>query len=152
MLYYTCRKVERENSKPFGFAYRREGRIDPYVHNNPPKILHLLSLISPSFKINHSALQERLRFVLCLVYSYLFYYSLRKQTVERSAVFLLYINRTDGQPFLSMVQGRPSNHFIAPWRVNPRIIRPRVSYYCIAQLWGSMRLGVIISFKELVKF
>lgn len=139
MLYYTCRKVERENSKPFGFAYRREGRIDPYVHNNPPKILHPLSLISLSLKIDHSALQEHLRFVLCLVYLYLLL--LEKQSVERSAVFLLYINRTDGQPFLSMVQGRPSNHFIAPWRVNPRIIRPRVSYYLYSATLGFDALG-----------
>lgn len=139
MLYYTCRKVERENSKPFGFAYRREGRIDPYVHNNPPKILHPLSLISPSLKIDHSALQEHLRFVLCLVYSYLLL--LEKQSVERSAVFLLYINRTDGQPFLSTLQGRPSNHFIAPWRVNPRIISPRVSYYLYSATLGFDALG-----------
>lgn len=62
MLYYTCRKVEREISKPFRFAYRREGRIDPYVHNNPPKILHPLSLISPSLKIDHSAVQRAFAF------------------------------------------------------------------------------------------
>mgnify|MGYP006877262903 FL=1 len=62
MLYYTCRKVEREISKPFGFAYRREGRIDPHVHNNPPKILHPLSLISPSLKIDHSAVQRAFAF------------------------------------------------------------------------------------------
>ena len=103
MLYYTCRKVEREISKPFGFAYRREGRIDPYVHNNPPKILHPLSLISPSLKINHSALQERLRFVLCLVYSYLLL--LEKQSVERSAVFLLYINKPMVNRFYQWFKG-----------------------------------------------
>lgn len=103
MLYYTCRKVKREISKPFGFAYRREGRIDPYVHNNPPKILHPLSLISPSFKIDHSALQERLRFVLCLVYSYLLL--LKKQSVERSAVFLLYINKPTVNRFYQRFKG-----------------------------------------------
>ena len=65
-------------------------QIDPHVHNNPPKILHPLNLISPSLKINHSTLQERLRFVLCLVGSYLLL--LGKQSVERSAVFLCYIN------------------------------------------------------------
>ena len=70
-------------------------QIDPHVHNNPPKILHPLNLISPSLKINHSTLQERLRFVLCLVGSYLLL--LGKQSVERSAVFLLY-KRTDAQP------------------------------------------------------
>ena len=65
-------------------------QIDPHVHNNPPKILHPLNLISPSLKINHSTLQERLRFVLCLVGSYLLL--LERQSVGRSAVFLLYIN------------------------------------------------------------
>ena len=62
-------------------------QIDPHVHNNPPKILHPLNLISPSLKINHSTLQERLRFVLCLVGSYLLL--LGKQSVERSAVFFI---------------------------------------------------------------
>lgn len=98
MVQYTCRKVEREISKPFGFAYRREGRIDPYVHNNPPKILHSLSLISPSLKIDHSALHERLRFVLCLVYSYLLL--LERQSVERSAVFCLGVWYSKSKLFL----------------------------------------------------
>ena len=62
-------------------------QIDPHVHNNPPKILHPLNLVSPSLKINHSALQERLRFVLCLVGSYLLL--LERQSVGRSAVFCL---------------------------------------------------------------
>lgn len=62
MVQYTCRKVEREISKLFGFAYRREGRTDPYVHNNPPKILHPLSLISPSLKIDYSAVQRTFAF------------------------------------------------------------------------------------------
>lgn len=65
-------------------------QVDPHVHNNPPKILHPLNLISPSLKINHRTLQERLRFVLCLVGSYLLL--LEKQSVERSAVFFCYIN------------------------------------------------------------
>lgn len=29
-----------------------------HVHNNPPKILHPLNLISPSLKINHSTVQR----------------------------------------------------------------------------------------------
>ena len=62
-------------------------QIDPHVHNNPPKILHPLNLISPSRKIDHSALQERLRFVLCLVGSYLLL--LERQSVGRSAVFFV---------------------------------------------------------------
>ena len=69
-----CRKVERETSKPLRFAYRREGASRLLrSHNNTPKILYTLNLISPSLKIDHSALQERLRFVLCLVGSYLLY-------------------------------------------------------------------------------
>lgn len=88
MVQYTCRKVEREKSQSHSdLLIEERERIDPYVHNNPPKILHLLSLISPSLKIDHSALQERLRFVLCLVYSYLLL--LEKQSVERSAVFFV---------------------------------------------------------------
>ena len=138
MLYYTCRKVERENSKPFGFAYRREGRIDPRVHNNPPKILHPLNLISPSLKTDHSALQERLRFVLCLVYSYLL---LLKNSRSKDRLFFVIYKQTDGQPFLSTLQGQPSNHFIAPWRVNPRIIIPRVSYYLYSATLGFDALG-----------
>ena len=35
-------------------------QIDPHVHNNPPEILHPLNLISPSLKINHSAVQRLL--------------------------------------------------------------------------------------------
>ena len=70
-------------------------KVSPNIHNNPPEILRPLNLISPSLKINHSTLQERLRFVLCLVGSYLLL--LGKQSVERSAVFLLY-KRTDAQP------------------------------------------------------
>ena len=70
-------------------------KVSPNIHNNPPEILRPLSFISPSLKINHSTLQERLRFVLCLVGSYLLL--LGKQSVERSAVFLLY-KRTDAQP------------------------------------------------------
>lgn len=138
MVQYTCRKVERGTSKPLRFAYRREGQIDYYVHNNPPEILHLLSLISPSLKIDHSALQERLRFVLCLVGSYLLLLS--KQSVERSAVFYIY-KQTDAQPFLSTLQGRRSNHFVAAWRVNHRIISPRVSYYLYSATLGFDALG-----------
>ena len=62
-------------------------KVSPNIHNNPPEILRPLNLISPSLKINHSTLQERLRFVLCLVYSYLLL--LGKQSVERSAVFFV---------------------------------------------------------------
>ena len=82
MVQYTCRKVEREKSQSHSDLPTEEReRIDSYVHNNPPKILYTLNLISPSLKIDHSALQERLRFVLCLVIL------LSKQSVERSAVF-----------------------------------------------------------------
>ena len=88
MLYYTCRKVEREISKPFGFAYRREGRIGLHVHNNPPKILHPLSLISPSLKIDHSTVQRAFAFNSLFGWIHICY-SLRKQLVERSAVFCL---------------------------------------------------------------
>lgn len=86
-IWYNIR-VERLRGKPRSHSdlpTEERERIDPYVHNNPPKILHSLSLIPPSLKINHSALQERLRFVLCLVGSYLLL--LEKQSVERSAVF-----------------------------------------------------------------
>ena len=62
-------------------------KISPSIHNNPPEILHPLNLISPSLKINHSTLQERLRFVLCLVGSYLLL--LERQSVGRSAVFFV---------------------------------------------------------------
>ena len=89
-IWYNIR-VERLREKSQSYSdllIEERERIDPYVHNNPPKILHILSLISPSLKIDHSALQERLRFVLCLVYSYLLL--LGKQSVERSAVFLLF--------------------------------------------------------------
>ena len=78
-------------------------KVSPSIHNNPPEVLRPLNLISPSLKINHSALQERLRFVLCLVYSYLLL--LEKRPVERSAVFLLY-KQANAQPFLSIFQGR----------------------------------------------
>ena len=64
-------------------------KIDPHVHNNPPKILHPLNLVSPSLKINHSTLQERLRFVLCLVGSYLLY-SL-KDSRSKDRLFFCYI-------------------------------------------------------------
>ena len=37
-------------------------QIDPHVHNNPPKILHPLNLISPSLKIDHSTVQRLLKF------------------------------------------------------------------------------------------
>ena len=37
-------------------------QIDPHVHNNPPKILHPLNLVSPSLKINHSTVQRLLKF------------------------------------------------------------------------------------------
>lgn len=72
-IWYNIR-VERLREKSQSYSdllIEERERIDPYVHNNPPKFLHTLSLISPSLKIDHSALQERLRFVLCLVYSYL---------------------------------------------------------------------------------
>lgn len=62
-------------------------KVCPNIHNNPPEILRPLSFISPSLKINHSTLQERLRFVSCLVGSYLLL--LGKQSVERSAVFFV---------------------------------------------------------------
>ena len=71
-------------------------KVSPNIHNNPPEILRPLNLISPSLKINHSTLQERLRFVLCLVGSYLLL--LGKQSVERSAVFFVLYKRTDAQP------------------------------------------------------
>lgn len=35
-----------------------------------------------------------------------------------------------------MLQGRRSNHFVAAWRVNPRIINPRVSYYLYSATLG----------------
>lgn len=63
-------------------------QIDPHVHNNPPEILHPLNLISPSLKINHSALQERLRLVLCLVGLYLL---LLKNSRSRDRLFFCYI-------------------------------------------------------------
>lgn len=90
-IWYTiCVERLREKSQNHSdLLIEERERIDPYVHNNPPEILHSLSLISPSLKIDHSALQERLRFVLCLVYSYLLL--LEKQSVERSAVFFCYI-------------------------------------------------------------
>ena len=62
-------------------------KVSPNIHNNPPEILRPLSFISPSLKINHSTLQERLQFVLCLVYSYLLL--LERQSVGRSAVFFV---------------------------------------------------------------
>ena len=83
--------VERLRGKPrshLNLPIEEREQVVPHVHNNPPKILHPLNLISPSLKINHSALQERLQFVLCLVDSYLLL--LGKQSVERSAVFLCY--------------------------------------------------------------
>lgn len=87
----------------YGLPIEEREQIDPHVHNNPPKILHPLNLISPSLKINHSTVQRVLRLILYSVYSYLLL--LERQSVERSAVFLLY-KRTDAQPFLSTLQGR----------------------------------------------
>ena len=37
-------------------------QIDPHVHNNPPKILHPLNLVSPSLKIDHSTVQRLFMF------------------------------------------------------------------------------------------
>lgn len=84
-------------------------RINPHVHNNPPKILHPLSLISPSLKFNHSAILK----MSCCVFLYGLSYLLllERQSVERSAVFLRINKQADAQLFLSTVQGRASNHF-----------------------------------------
>lgn len=62
-------------------------KVCPCIHNNPPEILRPLSFISPSLKLAYGTVQERLRFVLCLVGSYLLL--LGKQSVERSAVFFV---------------------------------------------------------------
>lgn len=135
-IWYNIR-VERLRGEPRSHSdlpTEERERIDYCVHNNPPKILHPLNLISPSLKINHSALQERLRFVLCLVGSYLLY-SFKNSRSKDRLFFLLY-KRTDAQPFLSMLQGRRSNHFVATWRINPRIISPRVSYYLYSATLG----------------
>ena len=71
-------------------------QIDPHIHNNPPKILHPLNLVSPSLKIDHNTVQRTLRLILCLVGSYLLL--LGRQSVERSAVFFVLYKRTDAQP------------------------------------------------------
>lgn len=49
-IWYNIR-VERLREKSQSYSdllIEERERIDPYVHNNPPKILHILSLISPS--------------------------------------------------------------------------------------------------------
>lgn len=133
MLYYTCRKVEREILKPFGFAYRREGRIDPYVHNNPPKILHPLSLIFPLLKLIIVPCRS-----VCNSFFVWFThicYSL-KNSRSKDRLFFVIHKQTDAQPFLLTLQGRPSNPFVAAWRINPRIISPRVSYYLYSATLG----------------
>ena len=98
-------------------------QIDPHVHNNPPKILHPLNLISPSLKINHSTLQGNLHsFPVWFVH---IYYSLENSRSKDRLFFLLY-KRTDAQPKKSAVQnqkkggvaerknGRPPKKKIAP--------------------------------------
>lgn len=70
-------------------------KVSPSIHNNPPEILRPLNLISPSLKINHSTLQERLHsFFVWLVH---IYYSLENSRSKDRLFFLLY-KRTDAQP------------------------------------------------------
>ena len=108
-------------------------KVCPCIHNNPPEILRPLSFISPSLKLAYGTVQGNLRsFPVWLVH---IYYSLENSRSKDRLFFLLY-KRTDAQPFSSTLQGRHSNYFVASWRVNSRIIRPRVSYYLYSATLG----------------
>ena len=118
-------------------------QIDYCVHNNPPKILYTLNLISPSLKIDHSALQERLRFVLCLVGSYLLL--LERQSVGRSAVFFVcYIQANRRSTILINISRAAFKLIFVLRRVNFRIIRPRVSYYLYSATLGFDALEILL--------
>ena len=58
----TKKRLRGEHRSHSDLPTEEREQIDPHVHNNPPKILHPLNLVSPSLKINHSTVQGLLKF------------------------------------------------------------------------------------------
>ena len=101
-------------------------KVSPSIHNNPPKILHPLNLISPSLKIAYGTVQGNLRsFPVWLVH---IYYSLENSRSKDRLFFLCYINGPTLNQKKSAVQdqkkggvaerknGRPPKKKISPPR------------------------------------
>lgn len=99
-------------------------QIDPHVHNNPPKILHPLNLISPSLKIDHNTVQRLLKFNS--LFGVLIFITPWKTVGRKIGCFFLLYKRTDAQPkkigrpgpkkggAAERKNGRPSKKKIAP--------------------------------------
>ena len=66
-------------------------QIDPHVHNNPPKILHPLNLVSPSLKIDHSTVQRLLE-INSLFGLFIFITPFKTVGRKIGCFFVLYIN------------------------------------------------------------